>query len=518
MYSTTSEQSIIVSSQSPRVRVNAGAGTGKTSTLVQYAEARPHSRGLYLAFNKSVRDEARRRFPANCYSSTFHAIAYASTGRQFRNAGKLVPAVSNSSVLHLIKDADTTRRFMRARLALQAIHEFTVSDETALMPSQALCDDAKRLTVSVDTLMSDALRIWSAMIDVNNRAVGINHDAYFKLWFLTSPRTFSKNLNYILVDEAQDLNVVANAVLKAQGVNLVYVGDSAQGIYAFRGASDCLEKFDTTESFNLTTSFRFGKNIADLANSLLSPYKQNPLKLVGANPMDYVGQLEEDLPYAVICRTNAGAFTAAAQAVRKGHSIHFVGGPSSFGFSRIRQAYSLHCGQMSEVKDPFLRALGSLDAVVQYADLVKDSELKSICKVVKQHGSDIPHLLPLFEQKAVQEPVAASGAIEAIYPAQCFIGTAHRVKGMEFGQVRLADDFPSLMDNGRKLKRDEVDPQEIHLLYVGITRASFIFEPSNGLKAALNIQPNQICSTVASKQTPNILCNTHAAANSLANF
>lgn len=58
----TPEQQQIVRSTVRRLRVQAYAGTGKTATLVAYAQARPPLRILYLAFNKPIQREAARRF------------------------------------------------------------------------------------------------------------------------------------------------------------------------------------------------------------------------------------------------------------------------------------------------------------------------------------------------------------------------------------------------------------------------------------------------------------------------
>lgn len=58
------------------------AGTGKTTTLVKYAEQRPHLRFLYVAFNKSVANEAQRRFPSNVISKTVHSLAFADIGKR----------------------------------------------------------------------------------------------------------------------------------------------------------------------------------------------------------------------------------------------------------------------------------------------------------------------------------------------------------------------------------------------------------------------------------------------------
>lgn len=45
------------------IKVAAGAGCGKTSTLAEYGRRWP-ANGLYIAFNKSIADEARRKFPS----------------------------------------------------------------------------------------------------------------------------------------------------------------------------------------------------------------------------------------------------------------------------------------------------------------------------------------------------------------------------------------------------------------------------------------------------------------------
>ena len=62
----------------------AGAGTGKTTTLVMLADslARP---GVPLpGVQQGHRRRLRRRFPANVVCSTAHSLAYQATGRAFR--------------------------------------------------------------------------------------------------------------------------------------------------------------------------------------------------------------------------------------------------------------------------------------------------------------------------------------------------------------------------------------------------------------------------------------------------
>ena len=75
---TKEQQAIVDCDLKPgqTLKVMAFAGTGKTSTLVAYAKARPRMRFLYLAFNKSVQLEAAARFPSNVVARTAHALAF----------------------------------------------------------------------------------------------------------------------------------------------------------------------------------------------------------------------------------------------------------------------------------------------------------------------------------------------------------------------------------------------------------------------------------------------------------
>jgi F-box protein 18 (helicase) len=60
----------------------ASTGTGKTSTLVKYAEKWSQSRFLYVTFNKSIAKQAELVFPSNVICKTFHSMAYSHVGRK----------------------------------------------------------------------------------------------------------------------------------------------------------------------------------------------------------------------------------------------------------------------------------------------------------------------------------------------------------------------------------------------------------------------------------------------------
>ena len=73
----------------------------------------------------------------------------------------------------------------------------------------------------------------------------------------------------MIVHNCQDSNDVMLDIIERQDCIKGFVGDACQQIYGFRDAVNAFEKIDH-KSFNLSNSFRFGEDIANLANKVLS--------------------------------------------------------------------------------------------------------------------------------------------------------------------------------------------------------------------------------------------------------
>ncbi len=76
----TAEQQAVLSTNHNLV-INAVAGSGKTTTLIEYAKTRPaNSKILYLAFNKTVKTEAIHKFKSSGVDhvkvETAHSLAF----------------------------------------------------------------------------------------------------------------------------------------------------------------------------------------------------------------------------------------------------------------------------------------------------------------------------------------------------------------------------------------------------------------------------------------------------------
>jgi superfamily I DNA/RNA helicase len=114
--------------------VVAGAGTGKTSTLVMMAEA-TRARGLYMAFNRAARADAKRRFGPNVECRTAHSLAFSAVGGTYRSRleAARIPTSRTAQLLGIKGDLDVNgsriTRFHQARLAMNMVRRFCYSSD-----------------------------------------------------------------------------------------------------------------------------------------------------------------------------------------------------------------------------------------------------------------------------------------------------------------------------------------------------------------------------------------------------
>src|SRR6266851_8302636 len=67
------------------LKIQAFAGTGKTTTLGAIAESLAQRKFLYLVFNRAAADEAEHKMPSNVTVRTAHALAFRSVGYIYKS-------------------------------------------------------------------------------------------------------------------------------------------------------------------------------------------------------------------------------------------------------------------------------------------------------------------------------------------------------------------------------------------------------------------------------------------------
>jgi superfamily I DNA/RNA helicase len=264
----------------------------------------------------------------------------------------------------------------------------------------------------------------------------LGHDGYLKLWALSDPLLPT---NVLFVDEAQDLNPVLVDVIRKQKCQIISVGDPHQQIYEWRGAMNALGILPGVE-MTLSQSFRFGGEIAAAANDLIKTMNEDtPLR--GNGGAGYVTAPDDSAPDAILCRTNAGVFAAAA--VNPGCSI--AGGTRELQ-TLVADIERLQNGR--EAVSPELAIFGNWREVVEFVEMEENSGgLAPIVRIVERNG--VEYL------RKILETVKEDG-----YPA---IGTAHKTKGLEYEHVELRGDFSA----------ENPSLEARRLFYVALTRAKY---------------------------------------------
>ena len=450
----TDEQRRIVKcdlKQDDILRIIAFAGTGKTTTLIEYAKARPHLRFLYLAFNKSVQLEADRKFPGNVICKTSHSLAFRNVGYRYRH--KIVTGIKAFTVRETLK----LNSYEEAKFAIDTLLKYLGSINREIsrdhVPKGALSFYRTRRTPMPD-IVKLANDLWNRMCDPEDDSLGMLHDGYLKLYQLSNPVL---SFDVIMIDEGQDLNPCQAYIGLKQNVARIIAGDSHQQIYAFRGAKDFMRRVKATRTLYLTQSFRFGPNVAKLANMILSFFKDEE------HPVAGLRKKNRDLSKqrrTIIARSNAFVFKKAVQLYNK-KKIGFVGGIQGYRLQTMADLHHLRAKQPEKINTPFLRAFKRFRDVLEYGKIAEDVEIMSACAVVEEFESRIPSLIEKIKAAATNEE-----------DADIILTTAHKAKGLEWDNVELCDDFTDLMDrNGKPVSRKSVEVDEINLIYVAVTRA-----------------------------------------------
>uniref|UniRef100_UPI0025EA8C36 UvrD-helicase domain-containing protein n=1 Tax=uncultured Thiocystis sp. TaxID=1202134 RepID=UPI0025EA8C36 len=401
----TAEQQGIIHSHADTLSINAFAGTGKTATLVGFAEARPQQRMLYLAFNKAVAEAAKQRFPSHVDCRTSHSLAFATCGSRYKHKLGQPRAHHARDMLKVSLNRDEALLF--ADQALRTVSRFLMSGNPTLHLDHV---DTGPLRFGPADVLAAARRFWDAMQDVQNAAMPMPHDGYLKLYQLSKPDL--RKYDVILLDEAQDTNPCLFQIFNRQQTGRVLVGDAHQNIYAFRGAMNAMDRLDG-ERHALTASFRFGSAIADVANALLGTFKNEPLTLEGRGGPSTRGPASGDLQTVYLHRTNAGLIERGIGLLQANARarIHFVGGAYNDHFETLLDAWRLMDGEHGAIRDPFLRAFNSIGDLEDYAEATEDREIQARLSVVKKYTDRLPGLLDQLTAADEADPARAVASL-----------------------------------------------------------------------------------------------------------
>lgn len=457
---TKQQLDILATFKTTRVlKVNACAGSGKTSTLELLAADNPKP-SLLLAFNKSIADEASRRFPKHVACRTMNSVAYEGFGRKLHhklNVNKNPKLNTMRSLKNIVdwfnlKDYTEAEPPIHARtiaaLARETLDRYCYSDRTSVSEQDLHYKDFKELKKNHDfdesrlskVVVTLAKLMWKERINPVSVAA-CTHDTYVKLWSLSNP---TLNYDILYVDESQDINGCVLSVLEKQQCKILYVGDEHQSIYAFRGATNAMKRI-ICPTMHLSQSWRYGEEVADVAESILEKFGVE----VKGNPaiQSKICKVKDMQNYTMIFRTNSALFEEAESLIQQGKNIRVEINIADF-VRQIKSAVSLHKGEK-----PFHDNIARFGSWGEMMEFSKESvEIQRLAKMALR--PDVEDLISNLEKANLSSSPDIS------------LTTAHKAKGLEYDNVVIADDFK--FGNKEVLDMPE---QELNLLYVACTRA-----------------------------------------------
>ncbi|HOC03559.1 MAG TPA: UvrD-helicase domain-containing protein, partial [bacterium] len=288
--------------------VLAGAGSGKTRVLIYrtiYLLERgvDPSRICLLTFtNKAAREMTSRiedklgSLPEGLIAGTFHHVANIFLRRYARYA----------SLPHnyVIIDREDSRSIIR-EISKPVLPEKEISPEVI----QALLGLSANTSETIKDIVMQRYQYFSHLIarletieEAYNKKKRelrvVDYDDLLSFWLkiltMQEPgEKISEKILYILVDEYQDTNRIQALILyqlARKHRNITVVGDDAQSIYSFRGATvqNILEFpkiYPDAKIFHLPTNYRSTADILNLANNVISHNKyQFPKVLKSVKP------------------------------------------------------------------------------------------------------------------------------------------------------------------------------------------------------------------------------------------
>jgi DNA helicase II / ATP-dependent DNA helicase PcrA len=317
------EQRAAVTHGDSPLLIVAGAGTGKTRTLVHrvahliHRGVRP-DRILLLTFTRRAAEEMLARVERlvgpggrQVQGGTFHATAHQLLRRHGEQAGipagfTIMDQGDSEDLMQLSRAAlgfaTKERRFPR-KDTLQSIYSRHINTDRAV--EAILADDYPQFTEELAHIGSvfadyvqrksdrnlvdydDLLLFWAAMLEVEPLGEQIRG-----------------RYEHVLVDEYQDTNHLQSRILTllcGGHKRVTVVGDDAQSIYAFRGADvrNILEfpgQFAGTTQVTLDRNYRSTQPILDVANAVLAGATHGYRKVLRSGTPDVVRPRLVSLP------------------------------------------------------------------------------------------------------------------------------------------------------------------------------------------------------------------------------
>lgn len=516
------EQQSVVDSNSSKILVLAGAGAGKTHTMLEridrlVKEGTPATRILVLTFTNAAAFEMRERYKSTHTNQkvpefrTFHSFCYYllikdPSIRNWLNYSEIPTVASDSTIKRIEKEAK-----LQCNMTLP---EDKINGKSPCTPAEQqqieIYKKAFRRLLKKDNLITfDILASEVSSLFIEDVGCIVK---------------YKKQYRYIFVDEFQDTDPNQIRFLNSfKSANFCFIGDCLQNIYSFRGCTNdtikLLAKDDSWERIRLFQNYRSTNQICEFANRM-STYadKEYRIEMKGQRDGDKVevisgarsdwkhivdeyhcyelldrlkARKDDAHDVAILCRTNKEVRYICD--MLKENEIMFSSGKRNEDALHILKSvsdneymldwlssflttdkYAEYIRLASQEENPdifwFSEEYGQVpDINVRGKAIVEIRKILRSDKIVISKVADILKVLGI--KTGVIESIDSddniiSGLIEIIESQgdqDIYVGTIHSAKGLEYDTVYVM----GVNDHSFQLRSEDMN----NLYYVALTRA-----------------------------------------------
>lgn len=470
--------------------IEAVAGSGKTTTIVEAVKRTQSSSVLFLAFNKAIAEELKSR---GVNARTFHSLTF---GPVMKSRGQ------NNVTQHKVRDL--VDQVFAHRLAVKFAKErgVDVMDDVvqfdAAFAARQLVKDyggfVSKLVgyaknEGIGCVTEDTFEAWQGLVDhhelepeaedadirygielawyvlqANNRSQLVDFDDM--LYFAVKDNLKLPNFAWVFCDEAQDLNAIQRAILRKvmlPKTRLVAVGDGCQAIYGFRGASVgalglLAHQFACTR-MPLSVTYRCPVAVVELAQQYVPEITAAPGALQG------LVEYHNNVPAAawfqpgdlVMCRKTAPIIKQAYRFLRERKPMYVMG-------------RDIGAGLIGLVKKLNAKDIEQLDAKLNKYQAREEAKLQGPKDEAKLQAlqDKCESLRALLDGcGTVQEVINVINSMFEEKDNAVVLCTIHKAKGLEADRcVWLEKEGVIKMD-----MQGWREQEELNLRYVAVTRA-----------------------------------------------
>lgn len=325
----SAQQRNIILSEEPLIIAQAGAGSGKSHTVVgrlSYLQEQNEdlSNVLVLSFTNAAADNIKERFPAiqsETLARMFDTIYHETYPKQelvsietFYNTLRLIDETA-PIFQNIPSESDPQRVYSSEDISYVITRLSNIARDFTMAQISYKRIDHNALTAQLVTLISEHTNAIEAIMNAIGQTtlelepILIHHHLAKETQQLSIPSTY-QTINYIITDESQDISTFEYNLLlefvNANQAQFLIVGDGSQTLYEFRSSDprymNALEASGVFATYKLETNYRSKQAILSYANEFLKVISANEIAQIQLQANDKSELTLNDLDESVILR------------------------------------------------------------------------------------------------------------------------------------------------------------------------------------------------------------------------